>query len=201
MEVLPTTQQTYLQVAQVLGVAFEDDPVSVAVYKNFAPGKRVRALTVDFSIELLVCIRKGYPIQVNEDGNTVAAAVIYPPGAYPLPVIDQCLIVLKSLLMNGLYDVRGWLKWLDEIDKYHPTQAHYYLEYLGVEPGYQGKGFGSFILKHLIAKADELGVGCYLENANPRNVPFYQRFGFQITGEKEIIGIPSWFMWRPPGNK
>jgi len=199
-EVLPTTRQTYHQAAQVLGIAFEDEPVSVAVYHSFSPERRVQALTVDFSAELSVCIRKGYPIQINEDGKIVASAVIYPPGAYPLPTIDEWLIVLKSIIGNGLYDIRGWLKWLNEIDKHHPVEAHYYLEYLGVEPGYQGKGFGSAILKHLIDKADELGVGCYLENANPRNITFYQRSGFRIIRELEIIGIPTWFMWRPPGN-
>lgn len=199
MEIQPITRQTNHQVAQLLANAFDDDPVSVALYKNFSPKKRTHALAVDFSIELLVCIRRGYPIQINEDGKAVAAAVIYPPGTYPLPVIDQWSIVLKSFFRNGFYDIRGWMKWLDEIDKNHPTKAHYYLEYLGVDPQYQGKGFGSSILKHLIARADEGGVGCYLENANPRNVNFYQRFGFEILSEKEIIGIPSWFMWRPAG--
>ena len=200
MEVLPTTRQTYCQAAQVLGNAFVDDPISVAVYKNFSPARRVRALTTDFSIELLICIRKGYPIQVEEDGKIVAAALIYPPGTYPLPATDQWSILFKSILGNGFYDVRGWVKWLKEVDKNHPGEAHFYLEYLGVEPGYQRKGFGSCILTHLTAKADDLGVGCYLENANPRNIPLYKRFGFQIMSEKEIIGIPSWFMWRPPGK-
>ncbi len=196
-EIKPTTRKSYNQVAQLLGNAFEDDPVSVAVYKNFSPEKRNRALTVDFSIELLLCIRQGYPIQINEDGKVVAAAVIYPPGSYPLPVVDQWLIVFKSILRNGMYDIRGWLKWLDETDRNHPSESHYYLEYIGVEPGYQGKGFGSSILKHLIAIADKQGVGCYLENANPLNVNFYQHFGFEIMSEKEIIGIPTWFMWHP----
>lgn len=198
MQVLSTTRHTYLQAAQVLGRAFTDDPVSVAVYKNFPPIKRERALTVDFSVELLLCIRKGYPIEVNEQGRLVAAAVIYPPGIYPLPAYDQWLILLKSILANGWYDIRGYIKWLDEVDKVHPNEAHFYLEYLGVDPEYQGRGFGSSILQHLSNRADERGVGCYLENANPRNLALYQRFGFQIIGEKEIIGIPSWFMWRPP---
>jgi GNAT superfamily N-acetyltransferase len=198
MEVLPTTQQTYREVARVLGRAFGNEAVSVAVYKNFLPEKRIRALTLDFSAELLICIHKGYPIQVNEDGKIVAAAVIYPPGSYPLPAIDQWIILLKSILGNGLYDFRGWVKWLDEIDKNHPTEAHFYLEYIGVEPGYQGKGYGSLILEHLINKADNLGVGCYLETADARNLSFYQHFGFQIKDEKEIIGIPTWFMWRQP---
>jgi hypothetical protein len=40
-------------------------------------------------------------------------------------------------------------------------------------------------------------VGCYLENSNPRNLPFYERFGFQAGEQKEIIGLPAWLMWRP----
>ena len=197
-EVLPTTHQSYRQAAQVLGRAFVDDPVSVVVYRNFSPARLVHALTVDFTAELLVCVRKGYPLQVNEDGKVLTAAVIYPPGGYPLPASDQWLMLIKSLLGNGFYNVGGWLRWLNEVDKFHPREPHYYLEYLGVEPELQGKGLGSAILQHLTVKVDEEKVGCYLENANPRNLPFYQRFGFQIIAEKEIIGTPCWFMWRPP---
>jgi len=200
-EIIPTTQQSYRQAAQVLGRAFVDDPVSVAVYRNFSPDRRVRALTVDFTDELLLCMRKGCPLQVNEDGKVRAAAVIYPPGAYPLPPLDQWILVIKSILGNGFYDIRIWMRWLDEVDKLHPHEPHYYLEYLGVLPEQQGKALGSSILHHLIKKADGEHVGCYLENANPRNIPFYQRFGFQIIHEKDIIGIPSWFMWRPPINR
>jgi ribosomal protein S18 acetylase RimI-like enzyme len=200
-EVLPTTRQSYRQAAQVLGRAFVDDPVSVAVYRNFSPDRRVRALTVDFTAEVLLCVRKGYPLQVNGDGKVNAAAVVYPPGAYPLPVSDQWMLLIKSILGNGFYDIRGWMQWLEEVDKIHPNEPHYYLEYLGVEPELQGKGLGSTILQQLVSKADEERVGCYLENANPRNTSFYQRFGFQIITEKEIIGIPSWFMWRPPNYR
>jgi len=199
--VKPTTRQSYHQAAQVLARAFVDDPVTVASFRNFSPDRRVSALTVDFTAEVLVCIQRGCPLQVNEDGKVIAAAVIYPPGAYPLPVLDQWLLLIKSILGNGFYDIRPWMRWLAEVDQLHPKKAHYYLEYLGVEPEQQGKAVGSAILRHLVDKADEEQVGCYLENANPRNITFYQRFGFQIINEKEIIGIPSWFMWRPPDNR
>ncbi|OGN96183.1 MAG: hypothetical protein A2Z71_01530 [Chloroflexi bacterium RBG_13_50_21] len=196
----PITIQSSRQAAQVLGRAFVDDPVSVAIYRNFSAERRVRALTIDFTEEVLLCVRKGSPIQVNEDGKMVAAAVIYPPGIYPLPSYDSWMLLIKSVLGNGLYDIRSWIKWLNAVDKNHPTERHYYLEYLGVEPGYQGKGFGSLLLRALITKADEAGVGCYLENANPRNIFFYQQAGFQIIQELEIIGIPTWLMWRSPEN-
>jgi ribosomal protein S18 acetylase RimI-like enzyme len=199
-EVLPTTRQSYRQAAQILARAFVDDPVTVACFQNFSPDRRLNALIVDFTAELLVCLRRGYPLQVNDDGKVIASAVIYPPGAYPLPVWDQWLLLIKSILGNGFYGVSPWMRWLAEVEKLHPTKPHYYLEYLGVEPEQQGKKVGSALLRCLFDKADEEQVGCYLENANPRNIPFYQRCGFQIINEKEIIGIPSWFMWRPPGN-
>jgi ribosomal protein S18 acetylase RimI-like enzyme len=90
------------------------------------------------------------------------------------------------------------MKWMDEAEQVHPSEPHYYLPCVGVDPACQGSGFGSVILAHLALKADQDGVGCYLENADPRNLPFYQRFGFQVVLEKEVIGLPSWFMWREP---
>ncbi len=197
-QIVPTTRQTYCQAAQVLGKAFADEPVSVVIYRNFTPNRRAQALTVDFSAELVGSLRLGYPIQVNEDGKVVAAALIYPPDAYPPPRLEQWIFLVKSVLGNGWYDVKSWLKWLIEVDKIHPTEAHYYLEYIGVEPTCQGKGYGSMIMEHLVAKADQEEVGCYLENANPRNIAFYQRFGFKVINEKDIIGFTTWFMWREP---
>ena len=47
------------------------------------------------------------------------------------------------------------MKWIN----FTQPKPHYYLEYIGVEPEYQGKGVGSAILKHLMRKADEAGGG------------------------------------------
>lgn len=194
----PMTHKWVQQAAIVLAEAFQNEPVSVAVYKDYTPERRVRALTTDFTAELLVCLRRGYPVQVNDDGKVIAAAVIYPPGTYPIPLIDQITIQMKSLIWNGLNNLISWLKWLKEADKRRPTEPHYYLEYLGVRPGYQGRGYGSAIMNHLVAKADEISTGCYLENADPRNVAFYQRSGFQVIEEKDVGGVHTWFMFRPP---
>lgn len=196
-EVLPVTCQFYREAAGVLGRAFVDEPVSAAVYPQFSTEKRQRNLTADFEAELEVCLRRGWPLMVLEAGKVVAAAVVYPPGSYPTPLGDQIKIFFKSIWGHDFYDLRPWLRWLAEIDKIHPQEPHYYLAFMGVEPGYQGRGFGSAILRHVAARADEAKTGCYLETASPQNVPLYQRFGFQVLVEKEIIGLRSWFMWRP----
>ena len=40
----------------------------------------------------------------------------------------------------------------------------------------------------------------YLESTKPENVPYYQRFGFTVTGEIVLPdgGPTMWAMWRPP---
>jgi ribosomal protein S18 acetylase RimI-like enzyme len=126
----------------------------------------------------------------------VAAAAIYPPGAYPLPWVEQARIAIKSILGHDLYDIRPLLRWMDEVEKIHPHELHFYFEYLGVLPEYQGRGFGSAILQYATTKADEAHTACYLETASSKAVPLYQSHGFEVIEEKDIIGVHAWFMWR-----
>jgi GNAT superfamily N-acetyltransferase len=201
MQIRPVTRHSLCQAAQLLGRAFVDEPVSAAVYRNFSPLRRTLALTNDFSAELSVCIQRGYPLQLEQEGEILAVAGIYPPGTYPLPILDGWLLLARSVFRNGLYDIRNWLRWLAEVEKHHPASAHYYLAYIGVEPAVQGRALGSMLLSHLANRADVERVGCYLECADPRNIPFYQHSGYEILMKKVIIGLPAWFMWRQPNSK
>ena len=197
MQAQVINRQSYRQAAQVLARAFMDEPVSQRVYRGLTAEQQLENLRVDFTGELGVCIRRGEPLALRLDGAIAAAAVIYPPGRYPLGWLDEQLIQLTTIVGHTRYDLRAWQDWLEEVERIHPREAHYYLEYLGVEPAWQGKGLGSALLAEMTSRADWAGVGCYLETATERNLLLYQRFGFQVVAHKEIIGLPAWFMWRP----
>jgi ribosomal protein S18 acetylase RimI-like enzyme len=83
----------------------------------------------------------------------------------------------------------------------HPREPHYYLSVLGVAPGAQGEGLGSRLLVPMLERCDREGVPAYLESSRDRNVPFYERHGFRVTGELRFpLGGPKlWLMWRDPG--
>ena len=50
-----------------------------------------------------------------------------------------------------------------------------------------------------LARCDAECAPAYLESSNPDNVPYYERFGFEVTGEIVIPDGPSlWPMWRNP---
>ena len=86
-----------------------------------------------------------------------------------------------------------------DIEKRHPREPHYYLEFVGTGPAAQGKGMGTRVIEPMCAKADAEGVGMYLESSKESNVAFYARHGFKVTSEiKLAFGPKLWLMWRDP---
>ena len=56
---------------------------------------------------------------------------------------------------------------------------------IGVDPMYQGRGYGKFLLRCILQEALAAGAGeCYLEVrvSNARAISLYKSFGFEIAG-------------------
>jgi GNAT superfamily N-acetyltransferase len=77
---------------------------------------------------------------------------------------------------------------MEQVGAGHPEEAHWYLPAMGVDPKEQGKGFGAALLGESLGMCDTSCRLAYLESTNPRNVPFYQRHGFDVVGEIQIDG-------------
>lgn len=74
---------------------------------------------------------------------------------------------------------------------YHPEEPHWYLAMIGVDPVHQGRGYGSAVLKESLRRCDKDGVAAYLESSNPKNVPLYERFGFEVQGFVQPDDFPG----------
>ena len=72
--------------------------------------------------------------------------------------------------------------------KHHPSEQHWYLYAIGVDPGYQGNGVASVLLRSRLARCDQAGMPAYLESSKPENVPLYEHFGFEVT---EVLDPPK----------
>ena len=62
-------------------------------------------------------------------------------------------------------------------------EPHWTLQYLGVRPARQGAGLGTVAVAPMLDVCDIEGLPCVLVSTNPRNLPFYERLGFQVDGE------------------
>jgi hypothetical protein len=52
------------------------------------------------------------------------------------------------------------------------------------------------MLRALCALVDDHAEFAFLETDKPENVRIYERFGFAVTAESEVLGLPNWFMSR-----
>jgi GNAT superfamily N-acetyltransferase len=87
---------------------------------------------------------------------------------------------------------------LGQMDEAHPRFPHWYLPWLGVDPALQGQGLGGELIKHCLRIVDRDHLPAYLETPNPRTIPFYERYGFELTGEAQAGACPPVaFMLRP----
>lgn len=79
----------------------------------------------------------------------------------------------------------------EQMGAYHPTEPHWYLPMIGIDPVQQGRGIGSALLAHALAAVDRDHAVAYLESSNPKNVPLYERHGFKVIGEVQAGNSPT----------
>lgn len=70
-----------------------------------------------------------------------------------------------------------------KMEDYHLSEPHWYLPLIAADPARQGQGLGTALMEAAIARIDADGRPAYLESSNPRNIPLYERFGFESIGE------------------
>jgi ribosomal protein S18 acetylase RimI-like enzyme len=89
---------------------------------------------------------------------------------------------------------------ISSVERFHPTEPHWYLAVVGTEPSRQGEGIGSALLAPVLERCDHDQVPAYLESSNEANLAFYARHGFEVTRTIDIEqgGPRIWPMWREP---
>jgi ribosomal protein S18 acetylase RimI-like enzyme len=120
------------------------------------------------------------------DGYT-GAALWLPPDVHPDE--DMLIALLQRTVSEQIQ--KDFFPVLEQMGRYHPSEPHWYLPLMGVDPSQQGKGFGSALLQHALMQFDRDNKLAYLESSNPRNIPFYKRHGFELLGSIQIGTSPS----------
>jgi len=78
-----------------------------------------------------------------------------------------------------------------QMAKYHPSEPHWYLPLIGVDPAHQGKGHGDALMAYALEQCDRDRLPAYLESTNPRNVSLYRRHGFEALGSIQAGSSPT----------
>lgn len=182
--------------ARALGRAFADDPVMTWMLPDDA--RRTRALPRVFATMTRHHFLSGGAVEVASRAGQVGAAALWdPPGRWKQTPREQWVMMPSFLRAMRRHVQRGLV--ISELMKHsHPEEPHWYLGVIGSDPDVRGAGFGQALLRSRLDRCDAEGAPAYLESTNETNVPYYLRFGFDVTGEITVPGGPTlWQMWRP----
>lgn len=184
------------QVAEAVALlarAFRDTPINLVAFGG-EPQWRLRCLQRTFS-GLFRVARSQRPLVAVHGSTIVGVSGVAPPGTCQLRAAQQIGLV-PSLLTIGpgpLLRVGRWTRAWSSLD---PEVPHSHLGPLGVDAHLKGRGIGSQILEEYCRRLDEAHEVGYLETDAEANVRLYLRFGFEVIHEREVLGIPNWFMLR-----
>jgi len=191
------------EVGEALGVisrGMRDNPIHVAAFGD-DPERRKKSLHRFFGAAFAVMgLQKHMLVARGEDGAIVGVMGMMPPGDC-LPGPGQQLRMLPSLLRNGPRAAGRTMSWLGAWEKRDPDERHWHLGPLAVDAHLQGRGIGSKLLRVFCARMDAAGEDAYLETDKPINVRLYERFGFEVVGEQEVLDVPNYFMLRRAGRR
>jgi ribosomal protein S18 acetylase RimI-like enzyme len=179
----------------VLARGMRDNPLNVVAYGG-DPGRRERSLLRVFAT-LFKVFGAQRPLCALDGETVVGVAGIAPPGtcqATPL----QRLQLLPSVIAIGPAAAFRVSKWLAAWDERDPEQPHSHLGPVAVEPALQGHGIGGQLMREYCRRLDAAAELSYLETDKRENVVFYERHGYAVIDEADVIGVSNWFMIRQP---
>ena len=189
------TADDRLDAAETLTDGFRHDPVITWIFDDLA--------------DPLEAMRRWWRVHVDPepegslllvDADHRSAAIWYEPHEGERPRGDGRL--LATVLSEEVGQERAYEKLgaLAVVGEAHPhDRPHWYLAAVATRQANQGQGCGPVVVRPVLERCDAEGIPAYLESSNPRNVSFYERFGFVATGELQVPGGPTLIpMWRDP---
>jgi ribosomal protein S18 acetylase RimI-like enzyme len=122
-----------------------------------------------------------------EIGGFAGVALWLPPG---VAADEEALgnLIERTAPAANLPDLA---RVFEQMANYHPHEPHWYLPLIGVDPMRQGQRLGDQLMAHALARCDADELPAYLESSNPRNIPFYERQGFEAIGKIQSGSSPT----------
>ncbi len=200
IEVRPAASADVRALSVTLGRAFYDDPVAMWML----PGEKARTARLSrfFAAMTRHHHLAGGGVELAAEGPRIGAAALWdPPNRWQHSVAEQLRMLPSFIAGFGFRLALGHklTELLDLMKRAHPEEPHWYLATIGSDTGVRGRGFGQALMRSRLRRCDAEYAPAYLESSKPENIPYYQRFGFTVTGEIVLPDGPTlWPMWRAP---
>lgn len=176
----------------LLARAFAKNPIHVAALGADNVVERNRVF-----FQLGLSLFRGHRAVATE-GSKILGFMHYveSPGCKFSPGQRLSLVppMLRGFGLKSTLEVGSWLSAWAKNDEHDP---HCHFGPIGVDPEAQGRGVGRLLMDNFCAALDGKSTAGFLETDKAENVGFYERFGFHVVKEVQVIGTTTFFMSRP----
>lgn len=168
-------------VVNILASSFDDNrSVNYIIKQDKKRAQRIKRL-MEYSFD--VCMTFG---DVFLSADKKACALILMPNKKKTNLKSMLLDIKLITSCIGISNIKKVVKRESKINKLHPKELMYYVWFIGVDPKEQNKGIGSKLLADIINEASKKNRSVYLETSTLKNIPWYQKFGFEIYNEVDF---------------
>jgi RimJ/RimL family protein N-acetyltransferase len=170
--------------AATLVLAFSTDPLMRWVFDS---PERYLAYGTQLIRFLLTSSCEAGGAQRTDDGSGVACWL--PPGVLgddePIAAIVQAGAPPAKLAEIGAI--------MEQLEHHRPTEAHWYLSIVGVDPLHWSQGYGATLLQQRLRQCDEAHLPAYLWASSAQSAALYERHGFEIQATLREGSAPPIF--------
>lgn len=189
------------EAARLVGRGMRDNPANMRVFRIPDNQRRSTAMGRFFMPVLRGLYSRGLVLGAILSNKLVGICGMARPGFCQPGMIEKLRVLPTAAAGNPVTTPVRILKWVGEWARLDPSEPHWHLGPVAVEPCLQGRGIGTAMLNAFCSIVDCTGAHAYLETDKRDNVRLYERFGFIVTESSEVLGVPNWFMCRPARAK
>ena len=170
-------------------VHFADAMMNDELHVHFFPNEKTRKRKLKYLFK--------YKLQTQIHDCIATSPLLEGLAIWEQPHDHRDTISLKDILGFQLLftcGIKSFLKmvkyyvWAEDIRNNLITEPHWYLDTVIVQPIFQGKGYASQLIKPILEKASQKNEKVYLETQNEKNVPIYERYGFELISTQHVKG-------------
>lgn len=188
---------TLSDATEVLVRAFSGYPFLERCFSGAAESQEAMRRRL-FSYALRYRMTTGIPALVAMDGDEVvgASTLRVPDGPEMPDTFKAEWETIESLCQPEGVEL---FSRYDEAEIAFPGPAVYVVA-IGVDPSRHGQGVGRALLDAAfqLAMRHPLAKGLALDTHASENVEKYQRLGFTLVEERDLLGMPNWYFWKSP---
>src|ERR1700679_3977099 len=145
------TQADTVPLSQSLARAFYDDPV----FAHFLPADATRLKKLERVMAILFKLGLPHGACYTTD-NYESIPLWRPPSEWDVSGLAY-IVNGPAFLSTFGSSIGRVLSTLGMMEKAHPHEPHWYLQTIGTDPKFQGKGYGGVIMRDRLAAVDAAG--------------------------------------------